>query len=397
MERKKFTKEQQIRGLRKALKNPRTPRHFLPSMKKRLARLLALVLFLLFVPAVSRAQYQGTFSPQLIQATVASGVSCTGSAQTFVTSNPALNALGFRNIGQTIHWANAQFSGANTNASLQIQGIDSGGAIYTLSDTAMASGSSGGGQATVFGSGAYSNIQLLVTCSGGTFTLSYSGSSSGTIPVAGFALSETIDKAVVHGAPENTTFASPSIIPPFGMTGGVLVFQYSTAAISGSTLTVACNAQALVNTYNLQTFTISNNTNVQQFPVLSFPCSAVTVTYITGTGGAGTIAFDYLFLPPGQPNSTFGSYSHITATTAQNVKNIGGVLLSVTVNTPAAGTISIFDLPQASCTGTPATNTVAVITATATAPLGTIPYNLAFQNGICVKASVAMDITVSSQ
>jgi len=35
----KLSKEQQIRGLRKALKNPRTPRAFRPSMKKRLAKL----------------------------------------------------------------------------------------------------------------------------------------------------------------------------------------------------------------------------------------------------------------------------------------------------------------------------------------------------------------------
>jgi hypothetical protein len=37
--RHKLTKAEQLRGLRKALKNPRTPRHFLPSMKKRLAQL----------------------------------------------------------------------------------------------------------------------------------------------------------------------------------------------------------------------------------------------------------------------------------------------------------------------------------------------------------------------
>lgn len=34
-----FTKAQQIAGLRKALKNPKTPRAFIPSMKKRLANL----------------------------------------------------------------------------------------------------------------------------------------------------------------------------------------------------------------------------------------------------------------------------------------------------------------------------------------------------------------------
>ena len=34
-----LSKQQQIRGLRKALKNKKTPRAFIPSMKKRLAKL----------------------------------------------------------------------------------------------------------------------------------------------------------------------------------------------------------------------------------------------------------------------------------------------------------------------------------------------------------------------
>jgi hypothetical protein len=36
---RKFSKAQQVKGLRKALKNPRTPKAFLPSMRKRLAKL----------------------------------------------------------------------------------------------------------------------------------------------------------------------------------------------------------------------------------------------------------------------------------------------------------------------------------------------------------------------
>lgn len=36
---RRFTKEQQIKGLRKALKNPRTPAQFKASMRKRLAKL----------------------------------------------------------------------------------------------------------------------------------------------------------------------------------------------------------------------------------------------------------------------------------------------------------------------------------------------------------------------
>jgi len=34
-----FTKAQQIAALKKSLKNPKTPKQFLPSMKKRLAKL----------------------------------------------------------------------------------------------------------------------------------------------------------------------------------------------------------------------------------------------------------------------------------------------------------------------------------------------------------------------
>jgi hypothetical protein len=39
MARMKLTKEQQIAGLRKAIANRKTPRQFVPSMKKRLKKL----------------------------------------------------------------------------------------------------------------------------------------------------------------------------------------------------------------------------------------------------------------------------------------------------------------------------------------------------------------------
>jgi len=39
MARMKLTKEQQIKGLEKAIANRRTPRQFIPGMKKRLAKL----------------------------------------------------------------------------------------------------------------------------------------------------------------------------------------------------------------------------------------------------------------------------------------------------------------------------------------------------------------------
>ena len=39
MARHKLTKEQTIRGLKKALANPRTPKQFKPSMRERLKKL----------------------------------------------------------------------------------------------------------------------------------------------------------------------------------------------------------------------------------------------------------------------------------------------------------------------------------------------------------------------
>jgi hypothetical protein len=145
-------------------------------------------------------------------------------------------------------------------------------------------------------------------------------------------------------------------------------------------------------------FPIANlSPGVQVFKVPPATCPQVQVVYVSG-GAAGNISFEYIFDSPGAAvNETQGSYTHITGTTATAVKTVPGTLVSVTVNTPAVGTISVFDLATAACTGTPSTNTVAVITATATAPIATLLYNVGLLNGICVKASAAMDFTVSSQ
>jgi hypothetical protein len=91
------------------------------------------------------------------------------------------------------------------------------------------------------------------------------------------------------------------------------------------------------------------------------------------------------------------TYTHITTTTATAAKATPGLLHTLTINTPAAGTVSVFDLATAACTGTPATNIVAVMTAIAATPPETYIYDTQLLNGICVKASVAMDLTVAVQ
>jgi hypothetical protein len=88
------------------------------------------------------------------------------------------------------------------------------------------------------------------------------------------------------------------------------------------------------------------------------------------------------------------SYVHITGTSATPVP--GSSLIQISVNTPAPGTIGVFDLPAAGCTGSPSTNTIGIITTTSS-PGQTASFNASVQNGICVKASAAMDLTVVYQ
>jgi hypothetical protein len=88
------------------------------------------------------------------------------------------------------------------------------------------------------------------------------------------------------------------------------------------------------------------------------------------------------------------SYVHITGTSATPVP--GSSLIQISVNTPAPGTIGVFDLPAASCTGSPSTNTIGIITTTSS-PGQTASFNASVQNGICVKTSAAMDLTVVYQ
>lgn len=89
------------------------------------------------------------------------------------------------------------------------------------------------------------------------------------------------------------------------------------------------------------------------------------------------------------------SYSHISSAATTAVKAAGGVLHKVTINTPAAGTVSLYDLGSGGCTGTPGSGEVAAITLTSASQPMTLSYDVKTSNGICVVTSAAMDVTVS--
>jgi hypothetical protein len=96
------------------------------------------------------------------------------------------------------------------------------------------------------------------------------------------------------------------------------------------------------------------------------------------------------------PPAANGNYKYIATATTTNVKPTSGYLHTVTINTGAAGAITLFDIAAAGCTGTPASGKFATIRAGAAtdAPV-TVTYDLATVNGICVVTAQATDLTVS--
>ena len=76
-------KAAQIRGLRKAIANRKTPKQFIPSLKKRLAKLTVFILFALAASSAYGADSSVPRPTQQILASATLATACTGSAPTF--------------------------------------------------------------------------------------------------------------------------------------------------------------------------------------------------------------------------------------------------------------------------------------------------------------------------
>lgn len=337
-------------------------------------------------PPRAHAQFIGYNSPQTVQKTIAQNLNCTGSPQLFISG-----AGGPDNLGQTQHYLSVASVVGAQKFQAEIDGIDRQGNVFRISD--ILEPLSG----NVTGSGYFPQIQIQITCSptSATFTASYSGASSTPNVLVGSYLIAAIDKVNFNQAPANTSVSDVGIQTPFGSAAGTLQFQYNTTSIAGSTLAVLCKSNGLSTFQTVFLTTLANTTALQAFQIPDTYCPFMNVQYTTGGGGANTMNTEYVFSFPGREAPAF-QFTHVTGTTATAVKASPGYLHTLTINTGGAGTISIFDLASASCTGTPSTNVVAVITAVGTS-LTTLTYDVNFLNGICVKASAAMDFTVSAQ
>jgi hypothetical protein len=378
-------KAKQIKGLRKAIANRKTPRQFIPSLKKRLAKLTACIVFALIA---SSAHAQTPVIIQPTQQVLATSTACTGSSQTFTVNN--------RN--QTRHYASIITTNV-TQLQMTIFGVDSSGNSFLISDVATNGAVSNGGNPVLTAVGYYPTVNVVVTCfpaSTATFTLSYSGSSAASGENAGGYLLTQVDKTLVSGFNAGTNF-NITFQPPFANSLGNLIVNYSGTGPTGSTIQVSCLASSETVSAQIFTFTPSTTAGVQSIAVPPTSCPVAVINYNAGGANANTIRVDYTFPTAGTtiPNS----YTHIAGTTATVVKAGPGTVHSLVIGTSAAGTITLFDLASTSCTGTPATNVVSIITefASATPPPPPYIFDTLFVNGICLKASAAMDITVSSQ
>jgi hypothetical protein len=345
-------------------------------------------------PQSARGQFLGYTAPQTNQQTLATNTACNGGAQSFTVAN----------FGQISHAAQITSIGATVQQlSIVLQGSSDGVNFVNISD--VANGLTPNTTASVSATGYNPVVRAQVVCSpvGGssTFSLSYSGVAGGTAAPSGVFLTAQVDKQLALNAPAGTSTNFPAAggqSTPYGNSSGLIMFSYLAAGPANSNIIVTCrSAVGGPNVgYSTMQFNLQTTTVAQVFPVPATPCLNFLVAYTAGGASAATYDLDYIFNPPGTQTQPPYLYTRVTSTGAIIVKTVPGFLHNVNINTGAAGTVTVFDIPGASCTGTPAVNQVAIITATTTT-LQTFTYDVAMSQGICVKASATMDITVSAQ
>jgi hypothetical protein len=242
------------------------------------------------------AQFIGYVSPQTVQTTLASAVSCTGGAQNFTTGVTA----GFNNIGQTVHTISITTGGSTPQfLKAAIFGIDNAGNVYQISDSLRLAAFQSNAQ--LYARGYYPQIRVAVTCSTGTtFTLSYSGSSSDTSVILGSAQLGQLAKSVANQIPANANYTDNLIQTPFGNLAGVIQVALTGASLpAGSTIQITCTSQS--SSWTADTIALGTNVAapVQNYPIPPANCPLASVTYNSGGASASTLTIEYDFIEPG--------------------------------------------------------------------------------------------------
>jgi hypothetical protein len=340
----------------------------------------SLVAFFFALAVGAQAQFIGYVSPQTVQQTLATSLACTGSQQTFSVSN----------LGQTQHYLSIIAASVQTFTA-EIDGVDTQGNVYRISDVLELAGASAFRQGTVVGSGYFPKIQVSVLCgpTSGSFTASYSGGSSiSNVPV-GTLLTAAIDKINFFSASATTNQQDNNEQTPYGSSAGTLLFAYAAAPSSTGAVSILCSGVGISSAVTVFTASLANTTAVQVFSVPDKPCPFASVQYGAGTGGT-TVSAEYLFSSPGRSTPT-NLYKNITSNASTQVKTGSGFLHSITTNNAGSTeTLTVYD--NSSCTA-PAIATTGTVTA------GTLTYDVQFFTGLCITSTgtTAGNFTVSYQ
>lgn len=279
-------------------------------------------------PHRAAGQFIGYTSPQTTQQTLATNVACTGVSQIFPVNN----------LGQTQHYLNVAVSVGMQRFQAELDGVDTLGNVYRISDVLEVAGVSAQKQGSISGSGYFPKVQVAVNCSPNTatFSVSYSGGWGTFNLAAGSYLSAQIDKLNFSNAPENTT-QTDNFQTPFGSSAGTLFVQYTTASIAGSAITVQCGTNGTVGPVTAFTASLANSLLTQSFVIPDTACPFATITYSTGGGGAGTVTAEYILSLPGRNpgGASIGSVTQGTVpwvvsgtVTANTVPSLSSTILS---------------------------------------------------------------------
>lgn len=359
--------------------------------------------FSLCLAAACGAQDIGNVGIRTVNATVANAAICTGSPQNFSTSNAALNAVGFRNIGQTSHLATATSNAATFQ--MEIDGIDNLGNVFRLSDLQVGIPTSAKGGLVTTASGYMPNIQISVTCSSGsTFSISYSGSYSPQPPNVAGALLVATDKLPFQTAPANTT-ASTTFQTPYGNSQGTIIFQYAAAGPSGSTVTAQCLSNS-GSSLSLFTFSPGTGTAAQLFSVSGSTCPFVTLTYTSGGASATTYNLEYVFTNNSTSNASSGQNTSgpVQPPTTKNSENTSGANAALTVSIPGVSNQRVYLFAAAVRASAAATCSVTVkdgvggtiIWSSDSAFVSTSTRTITWSSGLASSVGNGMDVVVSA-
>jgi hypothetical protein len=347
--------------------------------------------------APASGQFVGYTSPQTVNQQIFAGVNTSQTSPVATFPCTPTPSCGIPNIGQSIHYVTVRASAAR-NFRLTLQGSNDGVSWFDMSESSSDAGLNGGtpGFAGFAASGSFNAYRLNLQVGNGSGTLSvwYAGTSVSNGTTSGNFNQSTQNRRVLALAPNTSltlTAGQVTQYPPAGNTSGTVYFQFQANPCAGGSLIVQSGADSQHLT-TIATLVPVNISTLQALPIPSSNAASMAFSYTA----CGTETYDAFmeFSQPGTFNGFLGT--NITTTTATAVKATAGVVHTLTVNTGGAGTIILFDLAAAGCTGTPATNQKATITATATT-LQTFTYDMNFLNGICAKSSVAMDYTISFQ